>query len=324
MTKYRILLADAIGPAGRAPLEAEPAIELVERSGLAGDALADALADVDAVLVRSTTVITRESLSRATRLRAIGRAGAGLDNVDVDAATEKGIAVFNTPDANTVSAAELTFGLILALARRIPAADRSVKAGAWERERFMGFELAGKTLGVVGFGRIGSAVARRARAFDMRVVAADPALDPETARSIGVEAIGFDDVLALADVVSLHVPLTPATRGMIDDDALARMRPGALLVNAARGGVVDEAALVRALENGRLAGAALDVFETEPLPADHPLRAFDNVVLTPHIGARTKEAQENVSRHVALAVRDALLHGDVATAANAAALAARG
>lgn len=324
MMKFRILLADPIGPAGRAALEAEPALELVERTGLSGNALVEALAEVDAVIVRSTTVITRESLARTTRLRAIGRAGAGLDNVDVDAATEKGIAVFNTPDANTISAAELTFGLILALARRIPAADRSMKAGAWDRERFMGFELSGKTLGLVGVGRIGTEVASRAHAFGMRVVASDPALEPERARSLGIEAMPFNDVLAAADIVSLHVPLTPATRGMIDDDALARMRPGALLVNAARGGVVEEAALVRALESGRLAGAALDVFEIEPLPPDHPLRSLENVVLTPHIGARTTEAQENVSRHVALAVRDALLLGDIASAANAAALGSRG
>ncbi len=322
MSRFRVLLADPIDEAGAVRLREDDRFEVVECSGLAGPDLVRALADVDAVIVRTMTRITRESLAGAERLRAIGRAGVGLDNIDVDAATEKGIAVFNTPAANSVSAAELTFALILALARRIPAADRSMKTGEWDRSRFTGFELHGRTLGLVGVGRIGGEVAKRARCFGMRVVANDPLLEEARARELGVEPAPLEEVLRRADVLSLHVPLTAETAGLIDEERLRLMKPSAVLVNVARGGVVDEAALVRALEEGRLAGAALDVYAEEPLPPGHPLRCLgDKVILVPHIGAATLEAKANVAVEIVDAIRAALLDGDLSRAVNADALA---
>jgi D-3-phosphoglycerate dehydrogenase len=241
----------------------------------------------------------------------------GVDTIDVDAATERGIAVLTAPAGNTISAAELTFALTLALARRVAAADRSMKSGQWDRKSFSGSELYGKTLGLVGAGRIGGEVAKRARAFGMHVVAFDPFLTAERALTLGIERGELDDVLRRADVLSLHVPLTDATAGLLGDRELGLMKPSAVIVNAARGGVVREASLIRALKEKRLAGAALDVFEQEPLPADHPLRALDNVVLTPHLGASTAEAQQNVALEIAEAVRAALTDGDLSRAVNA-------
>jgi D-3-phosphoglycerate dehydrogenase len=293
---------------------------VIERSGLKGEALARAIEGMDAVVVRSSTTITRESLEFADRLRVIGRAGVGVDNIDLTAATERGIAVLNAPSGNTISAAELAFALLLAVARRVPAADRSMKAGQWDRKSFTGMELSGKTLGLIGAGRIGGEVARRARAFGMTVVAYDPFLNEERAQAIGIELATLDDVLTRADVISLHTPLTEQTIGMIGDPQLARLRRGALVINAARGGVVDEAALQRALESGHLGGAALDVYSEEPLPADHPLRTLPNVVLTPHTGAATVEAQQNVAVEIAAAIRAALLDGDLTSAVNAPAI----
>ncbi|MBI4408298.1 MAG: phosphoglycerate dehydrogenase [Gemmatimonadetes bacterium] len=317
---FRILLADKIAPEGVEPLRSDGRFELVERYGLQGEELARALADVDAVIVRSATRITRETLMHGQRLRVIGRAGVGVDNIDVDAATERGVAVLNAPSGNTTSAAELTLALLLALVRRIPAADRSMKGGDWNRASFRGVELYGKTLGLVGAGRIGGEVARRARAFGMRVVAYDPYLSPERAETLEIELATLEEVLRRADILSLHVPLTESTAGMIGEAELAMMKPGALLVNAARGGVVDEQALCRFLADRRLAGAALDVFDREPLPADHPLRKLDNLVLTPHLGAATEEAQQNVAIEIAQAVRAALLEGDFSRAVNAPAI----
>jgi len=318
--RFRVLIADPISKAGLAPLANDPRFELIEQSGLADDALARALDDVDAVIVRSTSQITRAALREGSRLRVIGRAGVGVDNIDVDAATERGIAVLNAPAGNTVSAAELAFALLLALVRRVPAADRSMKRGEWDRKSFSGIELHGKVLGLVGAGRIGGEVARRARAFGMQVVAFDPFLAAERAKVLGIELASFDDVLARADVLSLHVPLTDQTASLIGEKAFRDMKEGAFLINAARGGVVDEDALVRALNDGRLGGAALDVYATEPLPADHPLRTLENVVLTPHVGAATAEAQQNVAIEIAEAVRAALGEGDLSRAINAPAI----
>ncbi|MBI4544786.1 MAG: phosphoglycerate dehydrogenase [Gemmatimonadetes bacterium] len=317
---YRILIADALAPEGLEPLRADGRFEIVEWPGLVGEELARALAGVDAVIVRSATRITREALARADRLQVIGRAGVGVDNIDVEAATERGIAVLNAPSGNTVSAAELTMALLLALVRRVPAADRSMKEGEWDRSRFSGTELYGKILGLVGAGRIGGEVARRAKSFGMRVVAYDPFLGEEHARALEIELASLDEVLRRADVLSLHVPLTESTAGMIGEAELARMKPGAFLVNAARGGVVDEAALSRFLASGRLAGAALDVFDLEPLAPQHRLRALNNVVLTPHLGAATQEAQQNVAVEIAEAVRAALVEGDLSRAVNAPAI----
>ena len=317
MSTFKILVADKIAREGLAPLANDPRFELIERPGLKGDELAAAMADADAVLVRSATKITRESLVRATRLKVIGRAGVGVDTIDVEAATEKGVAVMNAPAGNTISAAELACALLLALIRKVPAADASMKAGKWDRTSYSGSELYRKTLGLVGAGRVGGEVARRARAFGMRVIAYDPFLSADAAREMGAELAELDVVLREADVISLHVPLTDKTRGMLGEAKLALMKPTAVIINAARGGVLDEAALLARLTSGKLAGAALDVFDQEPLPADHPLRTLPNVVLTPHLGASTEEAQLNVAVEIAESVRAALLDGDFSRAVNA-------
>ncbi|HSJ23225.1 MAG TPA: phosphoglycerate dehydrogenase [Longimicrobiales bacterium] len=318
--RFRVFVADSIAGDGLEPLRSDPRFELVERSGLKGEDLALALADADAVIVRSSTRITRESLTHARRLQVIGRAGVGVDNIDIDAATERGIAVLNAPSGNTISAAELAFALILACVRRVPAADRSMKAGEWDRKSYTGTELYGKTLGLVGAGRIGGEVARRARGFGMRVVAFDPFLSAERAEALEIELCELDDVLRRADVVSLHVPLTDTTAGLIGAEQMAMMRPGSYIVNAARGGVLDESALADAVRSGHIAGAGLDVFAEEPLPADHPLRSLDGAVLTPHLGAATEEAQQNVALEIAEAVRAALADGDMTRAVNAPAI----
>ena len=318
--RFRVLVADSIAAEGLTPLRNDARFELVERVGLKGDDLASAIAEADAILVRSAARITRESLARADRLKVIGRAGVGVDTIDVDAATERGIAVLTAPSGNTISAAELTLALLLALVRRLPAADRSMRAGEWDRKSFSGMELYGKTLGLIGAGRIGGEVARRAQAFGMHVLAYDPYLTDERARALQIELAMLPAVLERADIISVHVPLTDATAGLIGDRELGLTRPGALLVNAARGGIVDEAALYRALSAGRLGGAALDVYQQEPLPADHPLRTLPNVILTPHLGASTHEAQHNVALEIAEAVRSALLEGDLSRAVNAPAI----
>jgi D-3-phosphoglycerate dehydrogenase len=318
--RFRVVVADAIASNGLLPLRGDDRFELINAPGLSGDELAAAIAGADAVLVRSATKITRDSLAQASRLKVIGRAGVGVDTIDVDAATEKGIAVLTAPSGNTISAAELTFALLLALVRRVPAADRSMRAGEWDRKSFNGTELYGKTLGLVGAGRIGGEVARRARAFGMRVVCYDPYLSEERAQRLEIELATLDELLPRADVVSLHVPLTDATAGLLKARELAMLKPTAYLLNAARGGIVDQAALVDALKSGRLAGAALDVYDQEPLPRDHPLRSLPNVVLTPHLGASTAEAQQNVALEIAEAVRSALLDGDLSRAVNAPAI----
>ena len=315
--RFDILVADAIALDALTPLSSDSRFVLTVKTGLKGDELRDAIAGADAVLVRSATKITRESLSRADRLKVIGRAGVGVDTIDVDAATERGIPVLTAPAGNTISAAELTMALLLALARRVPAADRSMRAGEWDRKSFTGVELYGKTLGLIGAGRIGGEVAKRARAFGMRVLVFDPFLSPERAASLGAEMAAFDDVLTQADVLSVHVPLTAETTGQIGDAQIARLKPTAFVLNVARGGVVDEDALLRALQGKRIAGAALDVFSSEPLPADHPFRTLANVVLTPHLGASTAEAQQNVAIEIAEAVRAALVDNDFSRAVNA-------
>ncbi|MDQ2670987.1 MAG: phosphoglycerate dehydrogenase, partial [Gemmatimonadota bacterium] len=315
--RFRVLVGDRIAPDELAPLGEDPRFELLVHPAPKPDELRSLVADVDALIVRSATKVTREVIEAAGRLRIIGRAGVGVDTIDVGAATERGIAVVNAPAGNTLSAAELAFALLLSLARRVPAADRSMKEGEWSRAKFNGIELHGKTLGLVGVGRIGGEVASRARAFGMRVVAYDPFLTEERAQGLGVTMLPLDELLEQADALSLHVPLTESTAGMIGAAQLARMRRGALLVNAARGGVVDESALADAVGSGHLGGAALDVFAEEPLPVEHPLRHVEGVVLTPHLGASTREAQRNVAAEIAEAVRDALLHGDLSRAVNA-------
>ena len=280
------------------------------------DRLAAALEGVAALLVRSSTPVTADAIAGATSLRVIGRAGAGVDTIDVDAATAKGIAVMNAPDGNTLAAAEHALSLLFALARHVPRADAGMKAGEWPKSGLTGFELEGKKLGVVGLGRIGGTVARKARALGMEVAAFDPFLPPSAAGHGSVPLMKLDELLGWADVVTLHVPRTSETAHLLDARAFAMMKPGARLVNAARGGLVDEDALLEALDSGHLAGAALDTFETEPLPADSKLRGHPKLILTPHLGASTGEAQQAVSTILARQVLDYFATGAVAGCVN--------
>jgi D-3-phosphoglycerate dehydrogenase len=317
---YKILIADAMSEDGLAPLREDSQFELIEKTGLKGEELARAIEEVNGVIVRSSTTITRDSLKYAKNLQVIGRAGVGVDNIDVEAATEIGVAVLNAPSGNTISACELTLALLLALVRKVPGADKSMRNGEWDRKSFNGSELYGKTLGLVGAGRIGTEVAKRAKSFGMRVQAYDPYLTAERAAALEIEQGSLEDVLKRADVLTFHVPLTDATRNLIGDAQFAMMKKSVYIVNAARGGVIDEAALARALNEKRIAGAALDVYEEEPLPAEHPLRGLNNVVLTPHLGAATTEAQQNVAVEITEAVRAALIDGDLSSAVNAPAI----
>ncbi|OGO15295.1 MAG: hypothetical protein A2Y93_00480 [Chloroflexi bacterium RBG_13_68_17] len=298
MSNWRILVTDGLAPQGLATLRQQA--EVVEAAGL------EELPDVDGLIIRSRTLVTGEDLRRAQpRLRVVGRAGVGVDNIDVAAARQVGVIVVNAPLASTDAVAEHTLALMLALARRLPQADASLRRGEWRKSEFLGTELGGKTLGLIGLGRIGAAVAERARALGMAVVAYDPLLSPEEIAVRGARPLGLQALLAEADYLSLHVPLTPETRGLLDAHALARLRPGARLVCTARGGLVDEAALLAALDTGRLAGAALDVFEEEP-PRPGPLLNHPALILTPHIAAQTVEAQARAALDIVAEVLAAL------------------
>ncbi|HUU60800.1 MAG TPA: hydroxyacid dehydrogenase, partial [Acidimicrobiia bacterium] len=312
--KPRVVVAEEIAPAGLALLG-----EAAEVDSAVGASRADLLARLDGaagLVVRSATRVDSGLIAAAPALRVVGRAGTGTDNIDLDAATRAGILVVNAPNANALSAAEHTMALLLALARRVPEGDRSVRSGGWERKRLGGVELAGKTLGIVGLGRIGGLVAQRARAFGMSLLAYDPFVSGALAATAGVElAPSIEELMAGSDFVSIHVPLTAETRGLIGAGALEHARPGLRLVNTARGGVVDEEALVAALRSGRVAGAALDVFAAEP-PTGSPLLDLPQVVVTPHLGASTVEAQARAGVEVAVAVAAALRGELVATAVN--------
>jgi D-3-phosphoglycerate dehydrogenase len=312
----KVLIADKVSATCAEVLRAA-GFEAEQRPGLAPKDLIAAVADIAGLVVRSDTQVTDEVMAAAPRLKVVGRAGAGVDNIDVGAATRRGIVVMNAAGENTISAAEHTMSMILSLARRIPAADRSMRAGKWERgSTFMGIELFGKTLGILGVGKVGREVAARARAFGMEVVGFDPVLTAEAAARAGVHAAPLEEVLGRADVLTLHLPLTDGTRHLLDQDRIARCRKGVRIVNVARGGVVDEGALVEALKSGQVAGAALDVFEHEP-PTGSPLLGLDNVVLTPHLGASTQEAQEKVAARIAEQVAAYLKDGTVTNAVNA-------
>lgn len=275
------------------------------------------IGDLDALIVRSATKVTAKALAAATKLKVIGRAGVGVDNVNVEAATERGIVVMNTPGGNTISTAEHTFSLLLSLARKIPQAHASMAAGKWDRKSFEGTELCGKTLGIVGMGRIGGEVARRAIGFGMNVVAYDPYLVQSRARSLQVElADDLAALLARADFITVHMPMTAETKNILNAKTLAQCKKGVRIVNCARGGLVEEAALLEALKSGQVAGAALDVYEKEPPAEDFPFRALPNVVLTPHLGASTSEAQESVGIEIAHGVSDYLLNGIISNAVN--------
>jgi D-3-phosphoglycerate dehydrogenase len=311
-----VLAADNIAESGLALLRSAPGFEVVTAHGKP-DVLNTTLPRADVLLVRSETQVTDALMGGAPAMKLIGRAGMGVDNIDVAAATRRGITVLNTPGANTVSAAEHAIGLMLALVRRIPWAAESMRRGEWDRKKFAGTELHGKTLGVVGLGRIGSHVAGIARAFGMKILAHDPYLSDTRARELGAEIVALDDLLARSDIVTLHVALTDKTRNLIDARRLALMKPRAALINTARGGLVDEAALCATMQEKRLAGAALDVYQQEPLPADSPLRKLEAVVLTPHLAASTGEAQERTSVEICGAVRDAITKGEIRGAVNA-------
>jgi D-3-phosphoglycerate dehydrogenase len=315
----RVFLSDKLGAPGLELLQ-QAGLEIDNRPGLKGADLRDALRKADGVIVRSETRLTAELLADPGRLRAVVRAGVGVDNIDLAAATRKGVVVMNTPGGNTVSTAEHTVTLLMALARHVPAADASVRAGKWERGKFVGTQLAGKTLGVVGLGRIGREVARRAAGLDMKVVGFDPFLAPDRAGQLGIEAVqSLDELLPRCDFLTVHTPLTDETRDLIGAAQLARMKRGARVLNCARGGIVSEAALAEALASGHVAGAALDVFVQEP-PGDSPLLKLPNVVVTPHLGASTVEAQESVAREAAQLLIDFLTRGVVQFAVNMAAV----
>lgn len=317
--RFRVMVTDEIDPEGIALLRAHPAVQVDEVPTLPPAELLERIGDYDALIGRSATRITGDLLRAGDRLKVVGRAGVGVDNIDIPTATELGIAVINAPGGNTVSVAELVFGVLISLARHVHVAVESMRAGRWDRSRLGGEELRGRTLSIIGLGRIGGEVARRARAFGMTVVAFDPYVAATRFEELGVErAETLQSALERADVVTVHTPLTPETQGLIGAPEIGRMGRHALLLNLARGGIVDEAALSDALAAGRIAGAALDVFATEPLTAESPLRQLPNVVLTPHLGASTVDAQRQVAIEACLAVRDALVTGDLSGALNAA------
>lgn len=315
---HRVLVTDKVALPGLYPLVDDDSFEVISVDDSADEEFVVELRQADALIVRSATTVTRDMLSIADQLKAIGRAGVGVDNVDLPAASQLGIAVFNAPGGNTIAAAELTVGLMISAARNIPAAEASLRSGKWDRAGFKGVELRGKTLGLIGAGRIGGEVAIRCRAFGMGVVVYDPYLSPERAAELGAELVALDEVLRVADFISIHVPLNDETHGICGFDAFKTMKSSAFVVNASRGGVVDEMALAEALQSGEIAGAALDVFEHEPLAGDSPLRSAPNLVLTPHLGASTAEAQVGVATEVAEKIRALLTTGDRSAAINAA------
>lgn len=312
---FKILISDSLSDEGLNILRSSKEFVVDVKTGLKPDELKAIIGDYDALVVRSATKATAELIEAGAKLKIIGRAGVGLDNVDLKSATARGIIVMNTPGGNTISTAEHTVSMILSMSRNIPAADLSMKKGEWKRKDFMGVELYNKTIGVVGLGRIGMEVAKRALSFGMRVKAYDPFLSREVAESVGVELVTLEDIYKNADYITVHVPLTEETTGMISDKEFAIMKAGVRVINCARGGIIDEAALARALESGKVGGAALDVYVSEP-PKDLQLAKFNNVVLTPHLGASTEEAQVNVAIEIAHQISDALLGKGIRNAAN--------
>ena len=315
-----VLIADELSPAAVRIFE-ERGLDVTVRPGMPKDELLTVIGDFDGLAVRSATKVTAEVLAAAGRLKVVGRAGIGVDNIDIEAATRAGVVVMNTPFGNSVTTAEHTITMMLALARQIPAADRSTRAGKWEKNRFLGVELMGKTLGLVGCGNIGSIVADRAQGLRMKVIVFDPFLAAQRARDLGVEKVELDELLGRVDVITLHTPLTEQTRNILSAERLAATRPGVRIVNCARGGLVDEAALAELIRDGHVAGAALDVFATEPA-RESPLFSLDEVIVTPHLGAATAEAQENVALQVAEQISDYLTQGAIVNALNMASVTA--
>ncbi|MFA5062722.1 MAG: phosphoglycerate dehydrogenase [Candidatus Omnitrophota bacterium] len=312
----KILVSDALSDEGLKILKDVKEFQTDIKTELKPDGLKEIIKDYDALLVRSATKVTKDIIDAASKLKVIGRAGVGLDNVDLAAATQKGIIVMNTPAGNTISTAEHAFSMILALSRNIPQATASTKKGEWKRSKFMGVELYAKTLGIVGFGRIGKEVAKRAISFGMSVLVYDPFLSKEIAESLGIKVVELNELLQSSDYITVHTPLTEETRHMISQPQFEIMKKGARVINCARGGIIDEQALIAAIKEGKIAGAAFDVFEKEPVAPDNELLKLDNVIVTPHLGASTEEAQVNVAIEVAEIVRDALLGKGIRNAAN--------
>ncbi|HVU08812.1 MAG TPA: phosphoglycerate dehydrogenase, partial [Verrucomicrobiae bacterium] len=314
----KIVVCDPISPKGIALLQQRPEFNVVVLPKRLPEAeLLPVVADAVALVVRSETKVTKNVIAAAKQLRVVGRAGVGVDNVDIEAATQHGTVVMNTPGGNTVTTAELTFTMILSLARKVPQAHATMIAGKWDRKLFQGVELQGKTLGILGMGRIGTEVAKRAIAFGMKVIAYDPYLTEERAKAVGAEfAANVDQVYLAADFITVHMPVTPETKNMLNAAAFAKMKPGVKIVNCARGEIISENDLIAALESGKVAGAALDVFAVEPLPADHPFRKQPSLILTPHLGASTEEAQEKCGIEVAEVIAGYLLTGEVRNAVN--------
>jgi len=317
VTPPKVLIADSISQRGVDELSRGEELDVAIKTGLSEQELIGIIPSFGGLIVRSQTRVTADILNAAAKLRVVGRAGVGVDNVDVEAATRRGVVVLNAPGGNTISTAEHAFSLLLAVARKISQADANIRSKNWDKKNFEGVELYNKTLGVIGMGRIGSELSRRAIAFGMRVVAYDPYLSATRARSLQVELVDeLDDLLASADFISLHTPLTAETRHVLDAARLQKTKRGVRIINCARGGLIDETALVQALADGHIAGAALDVFEIEPLPPDSPLRSAPNLVLTPHLGASTAEAQESVGIEIAQSIREVLLEGTIRNAVN--------
>jgi len=312
----KVLVADKISPKGVAYLRQQPGIEVIEAYGSSPEKVLELVKDVHAIAVRSETKITAEVFAAAPLLKVVGRAGVGVDNVDVEAATNHGVVVMNTPAGNTIATAELTFSHIICGARPVPQAAASMKAGQWDRKNFAGIELFRKTLGIVGLGRIGGEVAKRAQAFGMRVLAYDPYLAPSRAQAMQVEGVTLDELLTQSDYITVHMPLTDDTKYMIDEAAFEKCKKGVRIFNCARGGIIKETALLAALKSGKVAAAGLDVFEEEPLAKDSEFRSLPNVVLTPHLGASTAEAQESVGIEIAEQIADVLNGGVIRNAVN--------
>ena len=317
---YRVLVTDKLADEGLALLRAEPGLEVVLPAKLDIAGLRAALSEADGIVIRSGTQLTAEVLKDQPRLKVIARAGVGVDNIDVPTATRQGIVVMNTPGGNTVSTAEHTMALMLALSRNVAKANDSLKAGKWDRNKFTGSQLGGKTLGIVGLGRVGLAVAKRAKGFDMEVVGFDPFLSHERASEYGIESLSLDELWPRCDYITVHTPLTDETRNIIGVDAFSKMKAGVRVVNCARGGLIDETALLEALNSGKVAGAAIDVFDPEPPAPDHPLIKHPAVLVTPHLGASTEEAQVSVSIEAARLLIDYFQRGQIRFAVNMATL----
>jgi D-3-phosphoglycerate dehydrogenase len=310
----KVLVSDNLSPKGIEILM-KAGIDVDVKTGLKPDELSEIIGDYHGLIVRSATKVTSKIIEAASNLKVIGRAGSGLDNVDIIAATKKGIVVMNAPGGNTITTAEHTMALMFSLARQIPQATASMREGKWEKKKFMGVELFNKTLGIIGIGNIGSQVAKRAQAFAMNVIAYDPFISEEKANSMGVEKVSLEELFRRSDFITIHTPITAETKNLINKETIKKMKDGVRIINCARGGIINEKDLYDALKEGKVAGAALDVFEKEP-PENNPLLTLDNVVTTPHLGAATKEAQENVAIVIAEQIADYLLHGTIRNAVN--------